>query len=148
MLRYYTRIIDTIRDIYDRYKARKNLIWLEERKRLVKAACIAEGSALSGQSFIENGTYHWKYAEGPIKIDLFFPYVPIAIVVSDRNRGPYDAVKEFAPSYRFWQARNLEESLIVRVCKSANVPVLVVGPNDPVDLYSVAEGVDEALDNR
>lgn len=134
-----------IRDFY--YK-QKHSAWMNARRKEVLSSLLSESGMLNEQAFIENGTYHWKYTDGPIDIDFFFPNIPLAVKVTSKCRTTYNSIEGIAPSRKFWQAQNESDSLVCEVCTRAGVPILAIGPYDPVDAYTIAAGVREAIGSR
>ena len=117
--------------------------WLEVRRARVISALMVKNSPLAKRSFIVGGVYHWKDAQSPdyedtLFLDFVWPDVPLSIKVSSRCYAPYT---KGVGTRRFWEEAVEQESRTVEICGRSGMPLLVIGPNDPVDEYTLVEVV-------
>lgn len=110
---------------------------MNQRRCEVLESLLAETSPLANKPYIQDGTYQW-YVEGPVELDFFFPEYPLAVKITGPCYGRYCNVEEFAPSRRFWEASVASDSFVIDVCQRAEVPLLLITPDDPVDVFSIS----------
>lgn len=124
---------------------RTNRAWLDERRQDVLESITDEVNPLSSKPYVTGGSYQW-YVERPVELDFFFPevtldhkhYTPLAIKITGPHYRPYDQVGEYTVGRKFWEAETEADSFIVDVCQRAEIPLLLITPNDPIDPYSLA----------
>ena len=133
MINFLSRIIRKLRRPG---MLKRNAAWLSERKSDVITSLTDQASPLYNKPYVEGGTYHWMVEE-PIHLDFFFPEYQLAVKVTGREYGRYDYVEDYVPSRKFWEARTKEESFVQDVCQRGEIPLILITPDDPVDVYSL-----------
>lgn len=134
--RFRNRIAAIWRKIRPSTTRSANDRWLDARKERVLASLRDPISPLNGRPYIRGGTYNWN-VEGLVDLDFFFPNFPIAVKVAPRTHGPYSGVMTFTVSRSLWEVACADDAFVIDVCNRAGIPLLFVGPDDPIDPYSI-----------
>jgi hypothetical protein len=118
--------------------------WRRLRIKEVIESLRSEVSPLFSRPYIEGGRYHWKdgndtSAEVIVDLDFVWPDYPLAVKVAPRINTAYD--KSYSVSRKFWEEVVELEAHTVDVCRRCNMPLLAIGPNDPITPYALLERV-------
>lgn len=140
-----SKLLEAFRRWRGRHQIAKNERWLEARRGRVLESLVNELSPLYDRPYVIGGTYQW-YVESPVHLDYFFPEVscgpnkttPLAVRVTGISHQRYAYAEGFVPSREFWEAETKLDSFTADVCSRASIPLLLITPNDPVDVYSLS----------
>lgn len=91
-----------------------------------------------GQPCIVCGRYYpWLLSPKgePLELDLFFPEIPLAVEIQGKQH--YEPSKIFFKKREDWKYYLECDKIKVEACKAYKLPLLVVGPDDPIDAESL-----------
>jgi hypothetical protein len=111
--------------------------WLVERRRQVIECLTHDVCPLKTKPYISGGTFNW-FVEEPVRLDFYFPDENLAVRVAGRHYGPWDAVSEYTPSRKFWEARTKYDFFLQDVCARGDIPFILVSPDDPINPFAFA----------
>lgn len=98
---------------------------------------VIKKTSLDDLPYAENGVWHWPYADGPVHLDVLFLSIPMAIKLGSPGYKPYNQVSDIM-TRKFWEKITKEDSWIMNTCSKASVPLIFIGPDDPLDPESLA----------
>jgi hypothetical protein len=124
--------------MFDNYFRKKRLKSFYTRKNLIKK--ILTEDVFPEAPHIEDGKMSWirDSHENRIPIDIFFNSLPLAVQIHGPERREWNSAKFFV-DHEAWEEIYKNDLILKKELEDRNIPLLIVGENDPFDAITLRE---------
>lgn len=97
------------------------------------------------EPWVVNGRWSWNSIDGTAyAISLVLPERPLIVQVLGPEIGEWDKVRRYCLNRKSWEIANRIISNLKITCKKMNVPLVLVGWNEPISSESLSIKLKEA----